>query len=77
MAKYLSVVLGLLAMGVGVWGIIATWPLLWTATKALVLILFVGGGVIAVLVGVAEIRDSLSQPSPPAQGESRAPTRQA
>lgn len=60
MGKYLCVAGGLLAMTLGVWGMRAAWPLVWTAIKVLVPVLFVLGGFLAVMVGVGEIRDRLA-----------------
>ena len=57
MGKYLTVVLGVAAIVFGMWGIVTTWPLLWIAITAIVPPLFVLGGLLAVMVGVGEIRD--------------------
>lgn len=61
MGKYLTVILGSAAMAFGAWGILATWPLLWRATQAMVPALFLLGGGLAVMVGLGEIRDSFSK----------------
>ena len=61
MSKYLTVILGLAAMVCGVWGVIVTWPLLWRAIQATVPALFALGGVLAVGIGISEIRDSLGR----------------
>ncbi len=61
MGKYLTVLFGLAAIVFGMWGIAVTWPLLWTAIKATVPPFFVLGGLLAVLVGLGEIRDSLAR----------------
>jgi len=60
MGKYLSVVLGVATIAFGVWGIVATWPLLWQAILAVVPAMFVLGGGLAVIIGVSEIQDSLT-----------------
>lgn len=60
MGKYMSVILGAAAMAFGLWAICATWPLFWKAIKATVPALFVLGGLLAVIVGLGEIRDSLA-----------------
>lgn len=67
MGKYVSVLVGLAAMAFGIWGILATWPLLWTAVKATAPVTFVLGGLLAVLIGFGEIRDSFTEKKPPAQ----------
>ena len=63
MGKYLTVILGLAAMVFGFWGILATWPLAWRAILAVVPMTFVLGGLLAVIVGFSEIRDSLTAPT--------------
>ena len=60
MGKYLSVVLGAGAVWFGLWGIGATWPLFWTAVKTVVPPVCVLGGLLAVIVGLMEIRDTLA-----------------
>jgi len=59
MGKYLSVILGVVAMAFGIWGIVMTWPLLWKAILATVPAMCVLGGLLAVIIGIGEIRDSL------------------
>ena len=61
MGKYVTVVLGLAAVACGTWVILATWPLFWRAIQAMVPALVVLGGLVAVLVGLGEIRDSLGR----------------
>ncbi len=58
MGKYLSVIVGSAVLAVGVWGIVVTWPLLWKAVQATVPAMCVLGGLLAIFVGVSEIRDS-------------------
>lgn len=65
MGKYLSVLLGIAAMALGLWGLRAAWPLLWTVCKVLVPLVLVLGGALAVLVGCVEISDTLSQKRAP------------
>ncbi len=60
MGKYLAVIVGLAAIAVGGWSMAATWPLVWKALQVLVPILLVLGGLLAVLVGLGEIQDSLA-----------------
>ena len=64
MGKYLTVILGVSAMACGAWGILATWPLLWRVILSVVPLVFVLGGLLAVLVGLAEIRDSFIRRQP-------------
>ena len=61
MGKYMTVLLGLAAMAAGAWAMLATWPLFWRALQATVPVLVLVAGLMAVLVGVAEIRDSLKR----------------
>ena len=70
MGKYLTVLIGVMAIVGGLWAIGATWPLLWTAAKAVLPLLLVLSGVLAVVVGLSEIRDSLTASrvdTPPSQ----------
>ena len=50
-------VLGLLAVAAGIYGILATWPLVWHVLLAGVLIVLVIGGALAVAVGFGELQD--------------------
>jgi len=69
MGKYLSVIVGLAAIVFGIWGIVVTWPLLLRAILATVPAMFVLGGLLAVIIGLSEIRDSFaSQKSQPSSG---------
>ena len=61
MGKYLSVLLGLAAIGLGIWAARAMWPLLWAALKLLLPIILIAGGILAVLVGWAEIADTIER----------------
>ena len=67
MGKYLSVILGLVAIAFGIWGIVVTWPLLWKAILATVPAMFVLGGMLAVIIGIGEIRDSLESRRTPTE----------
>jgi len=67
MGKYMSVILGLASIAFGVWGIAVTWPWLWNAIKATVPAMFVLGGLLAVIIGLGEIRDSFASPKPQPQ----------
>jgi len=58
MAKYVTVMLGVVAMSGGVWMLAATWPLLWIAVQVAVPVLLVLGGLLAIGVGLGEIRDA-------------------
>lgn len=77
MGKYLTLTAGLAAMGFGVWATWVTWPLFWIALTAMVPALFVVGGLLAVLVGLGEIGDSLARrkdnPHPGANPETPKP----
>ena len=66
MGKYVTLLLGLAAIALGVWAIQATWPLFWRAVQAVGPALIILVGLMAVLVGAGEIRDSLF-PTRPAQ----------
>lgn len=68
MGKYVTLVLGLATMGVGLWGIRSSWPLFWKALQVMLSILFVLGGLLAVLVAVGEIRDHLAIRKAPLPG---------
>ena len=57
MGTYVTIVIGLAAMLAGLYGIRATWPLIWHALQALALMVLVVGGLLAVLVGLGELRD--------------------
>lgn len=58
MGKYLCVVVGLVCILVGIWGLSAWWPLFLGLLKAAVPPVLVLGGLIAVVAGVTEIRDT-------------------
>ena len=64
MGKYVCLLSGLAAIAFGIWGIASTWPWLWNWLKAVIPLLFVLGGALAVLIGAAEIRDSRKPASP-------------
>jgi hypothetical protein len=61
MGKYVTLLLGVAAMAGGIVTIHATWPLFWRAVQAVVPALIVFVGMMAVLVGLGEIRDSLER----------------
>ncbi len=61
MGKYAHLTGGVASIALGVWLIRATWPLCWKAILAIAPLLLVVGGVLAVLIGLAEITDHLSQ----------------
>ena len=65
MASWLTILAGLASLGFGAWAVWATWPLLWLAVKAAVPALCIVGGALAVLVGIAELRDRCSSRKPP------------
>jgi hypothetical protein len=60
MGKYVTVLVGLLLIALGVWGVRAAWPNLWVVLTALVPVLAMAIGAVAVLIGAAEIWDSLA-----------------
>ena len=66
MGKYLTLLLGLAAVAAGVWGIRTTWPLVWRAALVAGPVAILVIGLVAVLVALGEIRDSLF-PTKPAQ----------
>ena len=68
MGKYMTVILGLAVMACGAWAMLATWPLCWRALLATLPAVLLLAGLMAVLVGLGEIRDSLAAgraPEPP------------
>ena len=65
MAKYTTVIVGWGLLVGGVWGMWVTWPLLWVAIQATVPIACVLGGLLAIIVGVEEIRDAFTRPQSP------------
>lgn len=64
----LAVIVGLIFMALGLWGVISWWPSFMIVLKGLVPIMIVCGGFLAVIAGVTSIRDSI---------ESRAAMREA
>ena len=65
MGKYVTMLVGLGAFTFGVWALAATWPLLWQAIQVTVPCLFVIGGLLAIGVGLGEIRDAQAGRRPP------------
>ncbi len=62
MGKYLSLVGGIIAIALGVLGIIEWWdPEIIGFLKGMLVIILTLGGALAFFVGVGEIKDSLSQ----------------
>ncbi len=57
MGTYVTIVIGVAAVLLGIYGIATTWPLVWLALKAFGLIVLVVGGISAIAVGVGELRD--------------------
>ena len=58
MGKYVTILVGVGAFTFGVWALAATWPLFWQAVQVTVPCLFVIGGLLAIGVGLGEIRDA-------------------
>ena len=58
MGKYVTILVGIGAFTFGVWALAATWPLFWQAIQVTVPCLFVVGGLLAIGVGLGEIRDA-------------------
>jgi hypothetical protein len=77
MGKYVTVAVGLALMAFGAWGVFATWPLLWTAIKVIVPVLLLLGGLLAVLVGFGEIRDSVASRASQSQSAQTPATRKS
>ena len=65
MGKYLTVVGGVVAIAGGFWGLVVAWPLLLRMLEVAVPLILLVGGMFAVAIGAAEIRDSLSAPRTP------------
>lgn len=59
----LAVILGLIFMALGLWGLIAWWGSFILVLKGLVPVLILFGGFIAVVAGVTSIRDSMESRS--------------
>ena len=64
MGRPLCVVVGLLSLAAGVWGLLRWWPLFVILLKAALPAILAMGGLIAIVAGLAEIRD-LDPPSQP------------
>ena len=65
MGKYLTVVGGVVAIAGGFWGLVVTWPLLLRMLEVSVPLILLVGGMFAVAIGAAEIRDRWSAPRTP------------
>ena len=57
MGTYVTILIGLAATCAGLYGMRATWPLVWLALKAFGLIVLVVGGLLAIFVGLGELQD--------------------
>lgn len=57
MGKYLSVLGGLVAILLGIWGLFTWFGLFVSALKASVPAILILGGIIALIAGVSEIKD--------------------
>ena len=57
MGTYVTMLLGLAAIIAGLYGLLATWPLVWLVLKAFGLLVLVVGGLLAVCVGLGELQD--------------------
>ena len=60
MGKFLSVILGLAAIVLGVLGLIKWWTSFLGALKASVPAILIFGGLIAVFAGISEIKDAIA-----------------
>ena len=57
MGRPLCIAVGLLSLAAGAWGLLHWWPLFVLLLKAVLPAVFVMGGLIAVVAGIAELRD--------------------
>lgn len=60
MGKYISVIGGVVAVLLGVWGIIGWWGYFIKVLQGTVPAMLIFGGLIAVFLGVSEIKDELA-----------------
>ena len=60
MGKYVTVVCGMAALAAGFWSLAAVWPLLWKAVRVIAPLMLIIGGAFAMVIGLAEIRDSIA-----------------
>lgn len=58
MGKYLCVLVGIVCMGIGLWGLARWWALCLALLKAAGPAVLLMGGLIAVVAGMTEIRDT-------------------
>ncbi len=61
MGKYLSVLGGIVAIALGILGLVRWWDLFIRALQATVPAILILGGLIALFAGASEIKDSLAQ----------------
>ena len=54
----LNLVLGVLFLIVGVWGILANWWLFWDVLKTFLFLSLIGFGVVAILAGIKKSKDN-------------------
>ena len=60
MSASLTILAGLGLLAAGLWGVKVTWPLCLVVVKAIVPLLCILGGILALLVGAGELRDSFA-----------------
>jgi len=59
MGKVVSIVGGIIAMLLGIWGIVAWWVRFLQVLQGSVPVLLIFGGAIALFLGISEIRDQI------------------
>ncbi len=72
MGASLTILAGLGLLAAGLWGVRVTWPLCLVVVKAIVPLMCILGGILALLVGAGELRDSAA-PRKPAEPEAEKP----
>jgi len=60
MSKYMGIVIGIIAVLLGLKGLIAWWGDLLTVLRGSIPMIFILGGTIAVIAALSEIRDEIS-----------------